>query len=119
MLARSRRCRAGRGETDRIPSLSRSHAAATERYQYRGSLQPSCAVVVYYWCMARTNVDIDDEACAAVMRQYCLATKREAINFALRSLASEPFSLDEARQMRGAGWDGDLDKMRGRIDDPR
>ena len=69
--------------------------------------------------MARTNVDVDDEACAAVMRQYCFATKREAINFALRSLASEPFSLDEARQMRGAGWDGDLDKMRGRVDDPR
>ena len=69
--------------------------------------------------MARTNVDLDDEACAAVMRRYCFATKREAINFALRSLASEPLSLDEARRMRGTGWDGDLDRMRGRVNDPR
>jgi Arc/MetJ family transcription regulator len=48
-----------------------------------------------------------------------LATKREAVNFALRSIASEPFSLDEARRMRGSGWEGDLDEMRGRGDDPR
>ena len=71
------------------------------------------------WFMARTNVDVDDEACATVMRRYRLTTKREAVNFALRSLASEPFSLDEARRMRGTGWDGDLDEMRGRRDDPR
>ncbi|MDE0261452.1 MAG: type II toxin-antitoxin system VapB family antitoxin [Bryobacterales bacterium] len=69
--------------------------------------------------MACTNVDGDDEACAAVMSQYCLATKREAIRFALRSLASEPLSLDEARQMRGSGWDGDLDKMPGHVSAPR
>ncbi|MDE0110628.1 MAG: type II toxin-antitoxin system VapB family antitoxin [Bryobacterales bacterium] len=69
--------------------------------------------------MACTNVDVDDEACAAVMRQYSMATKREAINFALRSLASEPLSLDEARQVRGSGWDGDLDKMRGHVSAPR
>ena len=42
-------------------------------------------------------MDIDDEACAAGMRRYRLATKREAVNFALRSLASEPLSLEEAR----------------------
>ena len=66
--------------------------------------------------MARTIVDIDDEACAAVMRRYRLATKREAVNFALRSLASEPLSLDQARRMRGTGWEGDLDEMRGRKD---
>ena len=77
------------------------------------------SLAVYYWCMARTNVDVDDEACAAVMRRYHLATKRDAVNFALRSLASEPFTLEEARRMRGAGWDGDLDEMRGRSDDPR
>ena len=69
--------------------------------------------------MARTNVDVDDEACAEVMRRYRLTTKREAVNFALRSLAAEPFSLEEARRMRGSGWDGDLDEMRGRSDEPR
>ena len=62
--------------------------------------------------MSRTNVDIDDQACAEVMRRYRLATKREAVNYALRTLAAEPASLDEARAMRGSGWEGDLDAMR-------
>ena len=62
--------------------------------------------------MSRTNVDIDDEACAEVMRRYQLTTKREAINFALRALAAEPLSVDEARQLRGSGWDADLDTLR-------
>lgn len=64
----------------------------------------------------RTNVDIDGEARAEATRRYRLATKREAVNFALRSLASEPLSLEEARRMRGAGWEGNLDEMRGRKD---
>lgn len=46
------------------------------------------------------------------MRRYRLATKREAINLALRMLASEPYTVDEARSLRGAGWEGDLDDMR-------
>ena len=62
--------------------------------------------------MARTNVDIDDRACAEVMRRYDLKTKREAINFALRTVAAEPASLEEARAMRGIGWEGDLETMR-------
>jgi Arc/MetJ family transcription regulator len=62
--------------------------------------------------MTRTNVNIDDEACAEVMRRYCLPTKRDAINFALRTLATEPASVDEARALRGIGWEGDLDAMR-------
>ena len=62
--------------------------------------------------MSRTNVDIDDRACAEVMRRYRLATKREAVNFALRTLAAEPVSVDEARALRGVGWEGDLDAMR-------
>lgn len=62
--------------------------------------------------MARTNVDIDSEACAEVMRRYSLTTKREAINFALRALAAEPLGLQEARRLRGSGWEGDLDELR-------
>lgn len=62
--------------------------------------------------MTRTNVNIDDQACAEVMRRYHLATKREAINFALRTLAAEPMSIEDARALRGSGWDGDLDAMR-------
>ena len=63
-------------------------------------------------CMVRTNIDIDDRACAEVMRRYRLTTKREAVNFALRALAAEPAPLDVARALRGIGWEGDLDAMR-------
>ena len=63
-------------------------------------------------CMSRTNLDIDDQACAEVMRRYGFATKSEAVNYALRTLAAEPASLGEARAMRGSGWEGDLDAMR-------
>lgn len=69
---------------------------------------------MYRMCMSRTNVDIDDEACEIVMRRYQFATKREAINFALRTLAAEPLALDEARELRGSGWEGDLEEMRAR-----
>jgi Arc/MetJ family transcription regulator len=62
--------------------------------------------------MARTNIDIDDDACDAVMRRFHLSTKREAVNFALRTVAAEPLGLHEARQLRGSGWDGDLDELR-------
>ncbi|MCY4388257.1 MAG: type II toxin-antitoxin system VapB family antitoxin [Desulfurellaceae bacterium] len=62
--------------------------------------------------MSRTNVNIDDEACAEIMRRYRLTSKREAINLALRVLAAEPLDVDEAKQLRGSGWDGDLDEMR-------
>jgi Arc/MetJ family transcription regulator len=61
--------------------------------------------------MARTNIDIDDVACSAVMVRYHLSTKREAVNFALRIVASEPLGLDEARAMRGSGWESDLDEV--------
>ena len=63
--------------------------------------------------MARTTIDIDDAACAEVMRWYRLATRQDAVNFALRTMAGEAASLDETRAMQGSGWEGDLDAMRG------
>ncbi len=68
--------------------------------------------MVYIRCMSRTNIDLDDNACRAVMERYHLATKRDAVNFALRTVAAEPLSLDQARRLRGSGWDADLDEMR-------
>jgi Arc/MetJ family transcription regulator len=62
--------------------------------------------------MARTNIDIDEKACAEIMRRFQLETQRDAVNFALRSIAAEPMSLDKAKAMRGSGWDGDLNEMR-------
>lgn len=68
--------------------------------------------MVYAWCMSRTNVDIDDQACAEVMRRYELTSKRDAVNLALRTLAGEMLDLDGARRLRGSGWDGDLEQLR-------
>ena len=62
--------------------------------------------------MTRTNIDLDDDACGAIMERYHLSTKREAVNFALRTVAAESIDLDDARRLRGSGWDGDLGAMR-------
>lgn len=67
---------------------------------------------MYPWCMARTNIDIDEEACRLVMDRYHLRSKREAVNYALRLVAGEALDLDDARAMRGSGWQGDLTEMR-------
>lgn len=68
--------------------------------------------MVYAGCMVRTNIDIDEDACRKVMDRYQLATKREAVNLALRRLVGEALDLDDARALRGSGWDGDLADMR-------
>lgn len=62
--------------------------------------------------MGRTNIDIDDEACQMVMERYHLSSKRDAVNYALRLVAAEALGLDDARAVRGSGWEGDLDEMR-------
>ena len=62
--------------------------------------------------MSRTNIDIDDELCRQVKDRFHLSTKRDAVNLALRHLAGEPLDVDDARSLRGTGWEGDLDEMR-------
>ena len=46
------------------------------------------------------------------MDRFHFRTKREAVNFALRTVAAEPLGLGDARRLRGSGWEGDLDGMR-------
>ena len=62
--------------------------------------------------MSRTNIDLDDSACQAVMERFHLNSNRDAVNLALRRLAAEPLEVADARRLRGSGWDGDLDQMR-------
>ena len=35
------------------------------------------------------------------------------MNFASRALATDPIGIEDARRLRGSGWDGDLNEMRG------
>lgn len=62
--------------------------------------------------MARTNIDIDETACRRVMERFNLTTMKDAVNLALRTLAIEPMTVEEALAMRGTGWEGDLAVMR-------
>ena len=57
--------------------------------------------------MARTTINIDDEACAVVMRRYALRSKRDAVNFALRRVALEPLTIDDERAMHLSGSEAD------------
>ena len=62
--------------------------------------------------MARTNIDIDDTLIARVMRRYRVNTKREAVELALRRAVGDPLSREELLELRGIGWEGDLDTLR-------
>jgi Arc/MetJ family transcription regulator len=59
---------------------------------------------VYLWCMARTrtNIEIEDTYVRAIMDRFGVHTKTEAVDLALRHLAGQPMSRDEAVAMRGA-----------------
>ncbi len=52
--------------------------------------------------MARTNIDIDEEACALVMRQRGFTTKRDAVNYALRRAAYKPMTIEEILAVGGS-----------------
>jgi Arc/MetJ family transcription regulator len=59
---------------------------------------------VYTTCMSRvrTNIEIDDTYVHTIMDRYGLRTKTEAVDLALRHLAGQPMTRDEALAMRGA-----------------
>ncbi len=62
--------------------------------------------------MGRTNIDINDRLVSEVMRRYRLASKREAVDLALRRLLGARLSRDQALALEGSGWEGDLTEMR-------
>ena len=67
---------------------------------------------MYNLAVSRTNIDIDDRLVAEVIRRYRLASKREAVDLALRRLAGAPLTRDQALGLEGSGWEGDLAEMR-------
>jgi Arc/MetJ family transcription regulator len=68
--------------------------------------------MVYSWCMSRTNVDIDDELTAEVMRRFGVMTKKAAIDLALRRLVGASLNREFLLGLEGVGWDGDLEDLR-------
>ena len=51
---------------------------------------------------SRTNIEIEDDYVRAIMDRYGVHTKTEAVDLALRHLAGQPMTRDEALAMRGA-----------------
>ncbi|HZU79022.1 MAG TPA: type II toxin-antitoxin system VapB family antitoxin [Acidimicrobiales bacterium] len=50
----------------------------------------------------RTNIEIEDSTLQMVMDRFGLRTKTEAVDLALRHLAGQPMTREEALAMRGA-----------------
>jgi Arc/MetJ family transcription regulator len=64
----------------------------------------------------RTNIDIDDALMQAAMEASGKKTKKETVEEALRLFVRRK-QLAALRELRGLGWEGDLDAMR--IDNPK
>lgn len=59
----------------------------------------------------RTNIDIDDELMTEALEVSGARTKREAVHLALQTLVRLA-RQERIRQLRGIGWEGDLEAMR-------
>jgi Arc/MetJ family transcription regulator len=49
----------------------------------------------------RTNIEVEDDYVQTIMNRYHLRTKTEAVDLALRYLAGQPMTRDEALAMHG------------------
>jgi Arc/MetJ family transcription regulator len=56
----------------------------------------------------RTNIEIDDEHVRTIMDRYAVHTKTAAVDLALRHLAGQPMTREEALAMRGARAIGEV-----------
>ncbi|MGA7757097.1 MAG: type II toxin-antitoxin system VapB family antitoxin [Ilumatobacteraceae bacterium] len=50
----------------------------------------------------RTNIEIDDHYVEAIMDRFGVRTKTDAVDLALRHLAGQPMTREEAMAMRGS-----------------
>jgi Arc/MetJ family transcription regulator len=56
----------------------------------------------------RTNIEIDDVYVRRIMDRYGIHTKTEAVDLALRHLAGQPMTREEALAMEGVRAIGDI-----------
>jgi Arc/MetJ family transcription regulator len=60
----------------------------------------------------RTNIEIDDELLSQAMTATGLSTKRATVEEGLRLLVRMRAQVKALADLKGLGWEGDLDKMR-------
>ena len=63
--------------------------------------------------IVRTNIDIDDALLAEAMQVSGKTSKKATVEEALRRMVHHQRVVDGIRSLRGSGWIGDLDEMRG------
>jgi Arc/MetJ family transcription regulator len=56
----------------------------------------------------RTNIELEDRYLNVIMKRYGIHTKTEAVDLALRHLAGQPMTREEALAMEGAHAIGDI-----------
>ncbi len=56
----------------------------------------------------RTNIEIEDTYVRTIMDRYGIHTKTEAVDLALRYLAGQPMTREEALAMEGANAIGEI-----------
>ncbi len=56
----------------------------------------------------RTNIEIEDDYVRIIMDRYSVHTKTEAVDLALRHLAGQPMTREEALALRGAHAIGEI-----------
>ena len=65
---------------------------------------------VYLRCMSRvrTNIEIEDDYVRVIMDRYGVHTKTDAVDLALRHLAGQPMTRDQALALRGVRAIGEI-----------
>ena len=60
----------------------------------------------------RTNIEIDDELLSQAMAATGQSTKRATVEAGLRLLVRVREQADALAELKGLGWEGDLNEMR-------
>ena len=60
----------------------------------------------------RTNIEIDDALMTEAMELSGLPTKKAVVEAALKMFIEGHSQMAAIRDMRGLGWEGDLDEIR-------
>jgi Arc/MetJ family transcription regulator len=60
----------------------------------------------------RTNIDLDDKLLSKAMKALGTTTKKATVEKALQQIVDNHRGRLAIANLRGMGWDGDLDEMR-------
>ena len=65
-----------------------------------------------FWCMARTNINLDDTLISKGLKITGLRTKKDLVDLALRELLRNESQKDILSLEGAIRWEGNLDEIR-------